>query len=113
MFQLSTVLPKFRSHWNTLVLIGAWLFSYVGGFLLAPPVGSYDAYERSLARFGQFVMTAFAGLIILVCSRYPRRKDSTRWGITAATGLIVCLSLYAVFVSLSVSYSCNYNNGRI
>jgi hypothetical protein len=107
--KVNSLFSSMQSRWKDLALFATWILGVVGGFLMSPPVGTYELYDDYLRRFGQFVVTLFVGLLVLVMWRYQRKKDVSLWGSVSLICLVLCVVLYFSYWRLTVSYTAEYN----
>ena len=101
MTTLSDKVNKIQAIWKQLALLGAWLGTIAGSFLLPLPDWGYEEQHTSHTRFILFIATILAGFMLLLTYK-NKNKKSWIW-----IALVTCLLFIASFVVYNLKRDAN------
>jgi hypothetical protein len=99
----SAAMSGFRTQWEFLGQISAWVLGSVGGFLQPLPY-SYPSEPDTTLKLGAFVARILIGLLFVPTSIWKDRRHTAAW--FGATILFLAVALMAFFKYQDVIDSC-------
>lgn len=94
---LDDKIKSFQAAWKQLTLIGTWIGTVAGSFLLPLPDWGSDSQHISKTRFILFIATVLAGFMLVLTNKYKHPKG---WLLIAG---ITFLLFVASFILYNVS----------
>lgn len=101
-------LESTKRTWSLLTQFAVFILGVVGSFILPPPGWASSGADKTLVRFGQFIVAVLVGLMFLLVQRWNKKKHLGRWVLVALVFLASSISSFFTYQYFRDIRTCQY-----
>lgn len=108
---LKELVDKGIANWNVVLQAATSIMALIAGFVVAPPIWTYDQ-STIWYRFAQFLVAVLIALMIVPATRWNKRSHTYRWVTIAIVAVTIGIGAFFTYQTFAEDWSVAYDNKR-